>query len=140
MIKTDVPEQGLVACDVCLKEIPRSAARSVEAADYTYYFCGQQCYEKWLAGVGMREVELTAAEPALDFAAARALADSAAKQQAEDAMLLAWFDRKQGRESPQVPECQHKPGWLAYAESHGGDIKVSINRGEYVFIYASGQP
>lgn len=137
MIRTDTPEEGQVACEICLKEIPRSVARSVEGADYTYYFCGQRCYEKWLAGAGMREIEL-AGGTELDFAAARALADAAAKQHAADAMLLAWFDRKQGRESPAVPECQHKPGWLAYAESHGGDIKVSINRGEYVFIYASG--
>lgn len=139
MAKIDTPEEGPVACDVCLKEIPRSVAASAEGADYTYYFCGQRCYEKWLAGAGMREVELAAGGVEVDFAAARALADSAVKQHAEDAMLLAWFDRKQGRESPEVPECQHKPGWLAYAESHGGDIKVSINHGEYVFIYASGR-
>ena len=52
-------------------------------------------------------------------------------------MLLAWFDREGGKESPEVPECQHKPGWLAYAESHGGDLKVDINHGAYVFIFAT---
>lgn len=41
-----------------------------------------------------------------------------------------------GRASPEVPECQRNPGWLAYAESHGGNVKVEINQGEYVFIYA----
>lgn len=52
------------------------------------------------------------------------------------AMPVAWFDRARGRASPEVPECQRNPGWLAYAESHGGNVKVEINQGEYVFIYA----
>jgi hypothetical protein len=36
-----------VACDVCLKEIPRSEAEIEEASDYVLYFCGLDCYEKW---------------------------------------------------------------------------------------------
>ena len=75
----------------------------------------------------------------LDFTAAQALALTVARRLAEDAMLLAWFDRERGRESPQVPECQHKHGWLAYAESHVGDLKVDVNRGAYVFIFATGR-
>ena len=139
MTTTDVPEEGPVACEVCLKEIPRSVARSLEGVDYVYHFCGQQCYEKWQAGAGMREVGLEVSGMDLDFGAAQALAESAAKQYAEDAMLLAWFDRERGKESPEVPECQHKPGWLAYAESHGGDLKIDINHGAYVFIFATGK-
>lgn len=137
MIKTDESEQGLVSCEVCLKEIPRSVARSLEGPDYVYYFCGQQCYEKWQVGTGMREVGVEVSGLKLDFGAAQVLAVSAVKQHAGDAMLLAWFDRDHGRESPEVPECQHKPGWLAYAESHGGDLKIDINHGAYVFIFAT---
>jgi len=137
MTKTDVPEEGLVACEVCLKEIPRSVARSLEGPDYVYHFCGQKCYEKWQAGAGMREVGLEVSGMDLDFGAAQALAESVAKRYAEDAMPLAWFDRERGKESPEVPECQHKPGWLAYAESHGGDLKIDINHGAYVFIFTT---
>ena len=36
-----------VKCEVCLKEIPRSEAKSAEAIDYVVYFCGLECYEKW---------------------------------------------------------------------------------------------
>lgn len=36
-----------VACDVCLTEIPESVAMSSEANEYTQYFCGIECYEKW---------------------------------------------------------------------------------------------
>lgn len=37
----------LVACDVCLREVPRSEAIVPEAADYVAYFCGLECFEKW---------------------------------------------------------------------------------------------
>ena len=40
-------ESELVACDVCLKEVPRSEATVPEAADYVVHFCGLECYEKW---------------------------------------------------------------------------------------------
>lgn len=36
-----------VACEVCLREVPRSEAIVPEAADYVAYFCGLECYEKW---------------------------------------------------------------------------------------------
>lgn len=42
--KTD---DGIIACEVCLKEIPKSEAKVEEAADYVAYFCGLDCYEKW---------------------------------------------------------------------------------------------
>jgi hypothetical protein len=40
-------EEKLVACKVCMKEVPASAAKSEEAADYVFYFCGSVCFEKW---------------------------------------------------------------------------------------------
>ena len=40
-------KEGVVACDVCLKEIPRSEAKVEEASDYVAYFCGLPCFEKW---------------------------------------------------------------------------------------------
>ena len=36
-----------VHCDVCMKEIPASEAKSAEATDYVAHFCGLDCYEKW---------------------------------------------------------------------------------------------
>ncbi len=38
-----------VPCEVCLKEIPVSEAKSDEALDYVVYFCGLECYAKWKA-------------------------------------------------------------------------------------------
>ena len=36
-----------ISCEVCLKEIPLSEAKSEEATDYVVYFCGLDCYETW---------------------------------------------------------------------------------------------
>jgi hypothetical protein len=36
-----------VACEICLREIPLSEARSDEASDYVRYFCGLDCYDQW---------------------------------------------------------------------------------------------
>ena len=36
-----------VPCEVCLKEIPRSEAKTSEVDDYVLHFCGIDCYDKW---------------------------------------------------------------------------------------------
>lgn len=43
----DVEQLELVACEVCLKEVPKSEAAVSEATDYVAYFCGLDCYQKW---------------------------------------------------------------------------------------------
>jgi len=40
-------EDVIVACEVCIKEVPISEAKSEEAADYVLHFCGLDCYTKW---------------------------------------------------------------------------------------------
>ena len=30
----------------------------------------------------------------------------------------------------------HKSGWEVYGENHGGRLKISINDGDYVFIFS----
>ena len=48
MAASDKPiEPTLVACEVCLKEVPIGEAVIPEASDYFAHFCGLQCYEKW---------------------------------------------------------------------------------------------
>ena len=81
-------------------------------------------------------LKLTIEGKELDFSLAKLLADGLASSSVSEPMLIAWYDGKKGEEHPQVPECQHKPGWLAYAEGHGGRIRVDINENEYSFIFA----
>jgi len=40
-------EPQLVKCNICLAEIPESVAMSSEADEYTQYFCGIECYNRW---------------------------------------------------------------------------------------------
>lgn len=40
-------EEILLTCKVCMKEIPKSVAKSLEGHDYVYYFCGSDCFSKW---------------------------------------------------------------------------------------------
>ena len=42
-------ETEILTCDICLKEIPVSEAKSEEATDYVVYLCGLECYQQWLA-------------------------------------------------------------------------------------------
>ena len=73
----------------------------------------------------------------LDVGLANALAEQIAARFAKDFLLLAWYDGQREEEHPNVPECQHKPGWLVYAEGHGGNIRVRINEGEFDFIFVA---
>jgi hypothetical protein len=41
------PDVEHVACEMCLKEVPRSEAAVPEATDYVVYFCGLDCYQEW---------------------------------------------------------------------------------------------
>jgi hypothetical protein len=40
-------DSELVACEVCLREIPMSEAGNCEASDYVMYYCGLECYDQW---------------------------------------------------------------------------------------------
>ena len=43
----DAPAPATVACELCLREIPHSVARSHEGTDYVLYFCGNDCFDAW---------------------------------------------------------------------------------------------
>lgn len=75
-------------------------------------------------------------EGALGFDRARQGAEQLAADSIANPMLIAWYDGIRGEEHPEVPECQHQPGWLAYAEGHGGQLRVDVNDGAYSFIFA----
>lgn len=83
----------------------------------------------------MHEMRLRVWDKELSFDAACDLAKQEASRLETEMMLLAWFDRKAGKEYPVVPECLHQPGWVAYAESRGANLKVVINDGEYIFLF-----
>lgn len=43
------PVSDLIACEICLREIPHDLAHVQEGVEYVQYFCGIECYAKWQA-------------------------------------------------------------------------------------------
>ncbi len=132
-------DTGMVACEVCLKHIPKSVAESEEGREHVYYFCGPRCYEKWETVPGIREVTITASGLDVDFETAQGLAKTAAYRctKDEEAKLIAWFDRARAKGYPEVSESQKKPAWLTYAKSHEGKIIIDVNHGLYMFVFST---
>lgn len=50
-------QEPTVSCEVCLRQIPKSEAKSREGREYTLYFCGLECYEKWRRNGGVPEAQ-----------------------------------------------------------------------------------
>ena len=86
--------------------------------------------------VNFETIKISVEGKEIDYSLARRLSEDITSTIMTDSILIAWFDGKKGQEHPQVPECQHKPGWLAYAEGHGGRVRVDVNETEYSFIFA----
>jgi len=40
-------EPDIVACEICLKDIPDSVAQTMEGEDYIHHYCGLECYKIW---------------------------------------------------------------------------------------------
>ncbi|MEE9342930.1 MAG: DUF3330 domain-containing protein [Gammaproteobacteria bacterium] len=45
--KKSSPDE-LIACDICLKEVPVADAKNEEVSDYIIHFCGLECYALWV--------------------------------------------------------------------------------------------
>lgn len=86
-----------------------------------------------------KEIDVSVQGVALDYAAAHTLASALAEKAAGETMLVAWFDDKNKVGYPEAQECTgDKPGWRAYAESHGGNVEVNVNGGEFIFVFVTG--
>lgn len=136
MTRSDPIEDRPIACETCHKEVPLSVASSLEGPDYIYYFCGGECYEKWMTGQDLHEIGLEVRGVELDFETAKVVAQDLARGYAENAILLAWSDRQLDRKSPEVPDRQYKSGCLDRESRYGG-LKININCGAYVFIFTT---
>jgi len=45
--KPQLLPDDLVSCEICMKEIPVSEAKSDEASDYVVFYYGLDCYKVW---------------------------------------------------------------------------------------------
>jgi len=81
-------------------------------------------------------IDVNAGDASLDFDGAKKIADARAREIGEEPMLLAWFDRKEGRFFPSVAcSGRDKPSWLVCAESRGANLVIDVNREAFVFVY-----
>ncbi|OOG23876.1 hypothetical protein B1C78_10130 [Thioalkalivibrio denitrificans] len=44
-------EPELIACEICLRELPSHESHSVEEDEYVQHFCGLECYDLWRRGL-----------------------------------------------------------------------------------------
>lgn len=85
------------------------------------------------------ETFLNIDDPDLDFERARNAALERVRTYDADPMLVGWYDRNSGKDSPSEG-CEGEesdPGWVSYAKAHGGNLTVNVNDGEFLFIYRS---
>ena len=86
--------------------------------------------------VEFETIKISVERKEIDYSLARRLSEDIVSTFITEPMLIAWFDGKKNEEQPEVPECQHKPEWLAYAAGHGCRVRVDVNKTEYSFIFA----
>jgi hypothetical protein len=69
------------------------------------------------------------------FAEISAQVKAQAREINKDAMMLSWFNRKNGEGFPNYECSNEKPFWEMFAESRGFNLKIVVNDGDYVFYY-----
>ncbi len=47
-VTSNPAEPGQLACDICMTEIPSSECGIPEAQEYVMFFCGLECYQRWV--------------------------------------------------------------------------------------------
>ena len=47
-MKNKVAVATIIECAECSKHLTQSVIKTGEGTDYVRYFCGVECYEKWL--------------------------------------------------------------------------------------------
>jgi len=88
-----------------------------------------------MIGTKYKTIKITLNEEELDYSLARRISEEHAAEIINGPMLIAWYNGITKEEHPAIPECQHKPSWLAYADGHGACLRVDVNEDVYSFIY-----
>lgn len=81
----------------------------------------------------MKNISISISGIELDFETAQDMTEAIAKKLNPETELMAWFDKKQNKQSPSAVECS--AGWERYGETHGAQWEITVNNGEYAFMY-----
>jgi len=73
------------------------------------------------------------------FDLAKRLADALANAYLGESICLSWYDRDANQESPShASDCHgscETPGYVEYASHRGGELKVAVQSGAFVFCF-----
>ena len=76
--------------------------------------------------------------PGMDYGEAQRAAKDAALEGGGDVTLVSYYDRARNKMVPEVVSSKEEhDGYRIYAETHGADIRVTVNDDEYDFFFLS---
>ena len=86
----------------------------------------------------MQEIAVTIAGHVVSQEQAQAIGRLLAEAGNPETMVISRCDRLKNACSPCClgGEFGDKKGWEVYGETHGGRLKISVNNGDYVFIFS----
>lgn len=86
----------------------------------------------------MKEINIRISGCELSQKQARGMALIIAEQGNPEAMAVSRFNRRANACSPCClkDDLGGKPGWEVYGENHGGRLKITVNDGEFVFVFS----
>jgi len=88
---------------------------------------------------GIEVVRLRPEPRMADYREAMRLAAREAGERLAEPMLLSWYDRDRGFESPaHAGECHldsATPGYVDYGMNHGAGLMIDVEEGRFVFFY-----
>jgi hypothetical protein len=80
-------------------------------------------------------IQLHIPDADMPFANVRTAARDKAREINSQAMMLAWYDAHADRGYPDYECSSERPFWEMFAESRGGNLRIEVNDGAYVFIF-----
>lgn len=86
----------------------------------------------------MRKIEILVGGHELGQKQAQELSRILAEEENSESVCLARYNRRANACSPCCLQGRlgDKPGWEVYGETHGGRLKVTVNNGDYIFIFS----
>ena len=86
----------------------------------------------------MQEIQVTISDKTINQKMAQQIGQILAERVNPETIVVARYNRQTNACSPcsLKGDIGSKPGWEVYGENHGGRLKISVNDGEFIFIFS----
>ncbi|MEN8133904.1 MAG: AF1514 family protein [Thermodesulfobacteriota bacterium] len=86
----------------------------------------------------MKEIDIQISGCNVSQGQAQEIGQLLAEQDNPDSMVISRFNRAANACSPCCLKgaLGEKPAWEVYGENHGGQLKITVNKGDYIFIFS----